>query len=130
MNQEWPLNLGCTFLGDDHCEFLVWAPRARTVEVCIVSPDQRVVKMHPGDRGYHHVVVEDLVAGSRYFYRLEGLAERPDPASRFQPEGVHGPSQVVDQSFDWEVGSWPGLPLKDYVLYELHVGTFTPQGVR
>jgi maltooligosyltrehalose trehalohydrolase len=63
-----------------------------------------------------------------YFYRLNGSIERPDPASRSQPQGVHGPSQVVDPHFDWHDQNWFGLPLKDYVLYELHVGAFTPEG--
>ena len=57
-----------------------------------------------------------------------GTQERPDPASKFQPEGVHGPSQVIDPHFDWEEPHWSGIPLSHYVLYELHVGTFTAQG--
>ena len=63
-----------------------------------------------------------------YVYRLDGQKERPDPASRFQPQGVHGPSQVVDPRFPWEDPCWFGTPLRDYVLYELHVGAFTPDG--
>ena len=66
--------------------------------------------------------------GCRYFYRLHGQQDFPDPASRFQPEGVHGPSQVVEPGFSWDDGHWSGLPLGDYVIYELHVGTFTPEG--
>ncbi|MBP1726352.1 MAG: GlgB, partial [Deltaproteobacteria bacterium] len=66
--------------------------------------------------------------GTRYFYRLDGESERPDPASRFQPEGVHGPSQVVDSRFSWGDAGWFGLPLRDYIIYELHVGTFTGEG--
>src|SRR5208283_1818802 len=66
--------------------------------------------------------------GTRYFYRLDGNKERPDPASKFQPEGVHGPSQVIDPHFVWEGPHWSGIPLSHYVLYELHVGTFTAQG--
>jgi maltooligosyltrehalose trehalohydrolase len=63
-----------------------------------------------------------------YFYRFGGRKERPDPASRFQPQGVHGPSQVVNPNFSWGDDSWSGLSLNEYIIYELHVGTFTPDG--
>jgi maltooligosyltrehalose trehalohydrolase len=79
-------------------------------------------------RGYHEAVVSQLEPGALYLYRLDGEKERPDPASRFQPDGVHGPSQVIDPDFSWSEPHWLGLALKDYVLYELHVGTFTPDG--
>jgi len=79
-------------------------------------------------RGYHEAVVSHLEPGTLYRYRLDGEKERPDPASRFQFGGVHGPSQVVDPDFSWSEPHWPGLALKDYVLYELHVGTFTSDG--
>jgi len=78
--------------------------------------------------GYFRAFVEDIAPGAIYRYRLDGQKERPDPVSRYQPQGVHGPSQVVDNRFGWNDGSWRGLPLEKYVLYELHVGTFTPQG--
>lgn len=73
-------------------------------------------------------VREHVEPGSRYLYRLDGGKERPDPASRFQPEGVHGPSQVLLSDFPWEDSAWVGPPLKGYILYELHVGTFTEEG--
>ncbi len=82
-----------------------------------------------GDRGYHERVVEDAAPGTRYVYRLDGATERPDPASRAQPQGVHGPSQVLGgDTFRWSDHGWDGLPLSAYILYELHVGTFTPEG--
>jgi maltooligosyltrehalose trehalohydrolase len=73
-------------------------------------------------------VVEGVNPGALYHYRLDGQTERPDPASRFQPQGVHGPSQVLDGDFPWDDADWSGLPLEDYIFYELHVGTFTPDG--
>ena len=73
-------------------------------------------------------MVDSVPGGALYRYRLSGEVERPDPASAFQPEGVHGPSQVVDTRFDWTDANWHGLPMNDYVLYEIHVGTFTPEG--
>lgn len=85
------------------------------------------IPMEPTPDGYWQAVasVDD---GARYFYRLNGVSDRPDPASRFQPEGVHGPSQIVGDDFAWEDQAWNGLPIEAYVLYELHVGTFTPEG--
>ena len=84
--------------------------------------------MERGEKGFFGVRVEDARPGALYFYRLDDREERPDPASRFQPRGVHGPSQVVDARFDWNDRSWKGLELREFVFYELHVGAFTPQG--
>jgi maltooligosyltrehalose trehalohydrolase len=107
---------------------LVWAPKAKTVDVHILSPNENIVAMQQLDRGYFLANLETLSLAALYRYRLNGKTERPDPASRFQPEGVHGPSQVTDPSFDWTDQNWRGLPLDEYVLYELHAGTFTPEG--
>jgi maltooligosyltrehalose trehalohydrolase len=98
------------------------------VDVHLLSPADCVVPMQRLKRGYFHVEAEGVGAGALYRYRLDGETERPDPASRFQPQGVHGPSQVIDDHFDWSDANWRGLPLRDYVLYELHTGTFTPEG--
>jgi maltooligosyltrehalose trehalohydrolase len=84
--------------------------------------------MQPLEGGYFSAHVDKIAVATRYRYCLDGQWERPDPASRFQPEGVHGPSEVVDRNFAWTEG-WSGIPLEQYVLYELHVGTFTPQGL-
>jgi len=120
--------LGAVRLGRGRCRFRVWAPRADRVEVRVVSPAPRLVPLTRDERGYHEAVIEGLAPGSLYLYRLDGRLERPDPASRFQPRGVHGPSQVVDSAFDWQDGAWAGRPLRDYVVYELHLGAFTPDG--
>jgi maltooligosyltrehalose trehalohydrolase len=79
--------------------------------------------------GYHTVMVDHLKAGAKYFYRLPGSHQRPDPASRRQPEGVHGASELVDlRDFTWTDRDWKGVPLEDSVFYELHVGTFSREG--
>ncbi|MEW6441882.1 MAG: malto-oligosyltrehalose trehalohydrolase [bacterium] len=119
--------MGAIYLGDRRCRFRVWAPLAQKMEVRILTPQERVEPLHP-EGAYHQAVVEGVQPGCRYFFRLDRRRERPDPASRFQPEGVHGPSEVVDHEFPWEDAGWFGLPLRDYVLYELHVGTFTREG--
>ena len=85
--------------------------------------------MEPLAAGYHRAIVKTLEPGSEYFYQLEGERELPDPASRFQPKGVHGPSQIVDlEAFPWTDHGWKGPTLERSVFYELHVGTYTPEG--
>ena len=123
------IRLGASFLGDGRCRFLVHAPLAEAVEIRILSPRAQVQALAKEERGYHHGILDDVAPGSLYLYRLDGLKERPDPASRFQPRGVHGPSQVVDPgAFPPADRHWSGLPLDAYIFYELHVGTFTAKG--
>jgi len=122
------LSLGATYLGDGRCQFRVWAPLAQKVEVHMVSAAERIIPLESEERGYHSAIAESINLGDRYLYRLDGRRERPDPASRFQPEGVHAPAEVVDPHFTWGDDSWSGVPLQDYIVYELHVGTFTPEG--
>ena len=121
-------HLGATFPQEGGCRFRVWAPAAEMVEVHLVSPQETLVPLKKDARGYFSGQVAGVEPGSLYFYRLNGEQDFPDPASRWQPQGVHGPSQVVDPRFPWDDGFWRGLPLRDYVIYELHVGTFTPEG--
>jgi len=121
-------NLGADYLGEGRCRFTVWAPFANNVQVQLVSPEERIVPLERKERGYHQAVIEGVEPSSLYLYRLDGHKERPDPASRFQPRGVHGPSQVVDSHFVWQDEDWHGLPWEEWVIYELHVGTFTPEG--
>jgi maltooligosyltrehalose trehalohydrolase len=121
--------LGATYLGEGRCNFLVWAPNAGKVDVHVVGSPERTIAMDRQERGYHQVLAEGVAPGTRYYYRLDGQTERPDPASRYQPEGVHGPSQVVDLSFDWRDAGWMGLELADYIVYELHVGAYTSDGI-
>jgi maltooligosyltrehalose trehalohydrolase len=109
--------------------FRVDAPAVRELELVIV--DGRASGRHRPRRdaeGVFDLLVAGAAAGDRYAYRLNGGEPRPDPASRFQPEGVHGPSQIVDPgAFAWTDAAWPG-PRGNLVVYELHVGTFTPEG--
>ena len=126
MEHEFPLGASC--LEGGRCAFRVWAPLSRSVEVHVLSPREQARRLERDEKGVHRGVLEHVEPGSRYLYRLEDGRERPDPASRFQPEGVHGPSQVLLSDFPWDDSAWAGLPLKSYVLYELHVGTFTREG--
>jgi len=123
-------------MGAGGCRFRVWAPTAEQVEVHLVSPAERLAPLERRERGYWEATVAGVEPGALYFFRLNGQPaggagrqERPDPASRFQPQGVHGPSQVVAaDTFRWSDAGWKGLALGDYFLYELHVGTFSPEG--
>ena len=128
MTREHKEPLGATLLDDIKCNFLVWAPQAREVEVHVVEPQERSIAMSARTFGYFQGVAEGISGGALYRYRLDNDKERPDPVSRCQPQGVDGPSEVVDNRFNWNDSAWQGLPLEKYVLYELHVGTFTPEG--
>jgi maltooligosyltrehalose trehalohydrolase len=108
-------------------EFRVWAPHCRTVEVVVEG--RAPVPLQRASGGLFAAVVRDARAGSRYRHRLDGERDRPDPVSRYQPEGVHGPSVVVDPGdFPWTDGGFRGHDLQTLVVYELHVGTFTEEG--
>ena len=119
-------SLGARIVAPGRCEFRVWSPDRERVELRIVAPDERTIPMQKNAGGYH-VAVADAREGARYYYVLDGI-QRPDPASRFQPEGVHGASEVVDSNFEWHDAHWQGIALENFVLYELHVGAFTPDG--
>ena len=108
--------------------FRVWAPRRDSVS--IVFEDGREEALTRETSGYHSGRIDGALAGHRYRIRLDRQAQAlPDPASRYQPDGPHGPSQIIDSSrFRWTDGDWPGLTLKGQVIYELHIGTFTEGG--
>jgi maltooligosyltrehalose trehalohydrolase len=123
------MKAGVHYREDRAGEFVVWAPSLKRVELELVAPRSGIISMLRQERGYWSAVVENMVPGTRYLYRLEGRQRRPDPASHFQPEGVHGPSQVIDhRSFGWEDKTWKGMELSGMIIYEMHVGTFTPEG--
>jgi maltooligosyltrehalose trehalohydrolase len=108
--------------------FRVWAPKPRTIELELVEPRTERIPMRDVGNGYREAVVDGIGAGARYFYLLDGERRRPDPASRALPDGVHGASEVLDlRGWAWRHARRPRR-MRDLVLYELHVGTFTPEG--
>lgn len=113
---------------NEQTRFCVWAPRAKTVEVRVISPCRKYFNLHAEGAGYYTGITQGIAPGAHYFYRLDKDKERPDPAARFQPRGVHGPSAVMDDWHEWTDSAWKGLSLRDYIFYELHVGTFTREG--
>src|SRR3982751_6400499 len=108
------LHLGAT-VREDGILFRVWAPSRRTVEV--VVDGRRPLAMTRQSDGTFEALAPGLAAGARYQYRLDGERHRPDPVSRYQPDGVHGPSVAVDAgSFTWTDQAFRGRDLADYVL--------------
>ena len=119
---------GSALLDDGTCVFRLWAPAATQVSVEVYSPDCRLLPLSASGIGYWHGAFQNLPPGALYRYRLDGNAVLPDPASRSQPDGVHGASELVSQHFAWTDSGWHGRPVEEYVLYELHIGTFTAEG--
>jgi maltooligosyltrehalose trehalohydrolase len=121
-------------LRDDGVRFRLWAPGAKRIEVVIERRHRNgtaaeTLPMAVRADGFHELVTERASAGSRYRYRIDGNIEVADPASRANPDDVHGASEVVDpRAFEWDEGGWRGRPWHEAVIYELHVGTFTPEG--
>ena len=131
--EGWQLDLGAWPVGSSNVRFRVWAPYAKRVAVDLVGPSQLPlyppVQLKPCERGYFEGTASGIGSGTRYRYVLDGQKAYPDPASRSQPEGVHGRSAVIDpHSFLWSDHSWTGIPLERFIIYELHVGTFTREG--
>jgi maltooligosyltrehalose trehalohydrolase len=127
---KWQPSIGAQPQGDG-VSFRVWSPSSQTVEVEIVAPggSPQFFPLSRGDDGMFAAEVPAIRAGTRYRYRLNGGNVFPDVASRYQPEGVHGPSEVIDPStFAWSDHEWTGIDRRDVAVYELHVGTFTPEG--
>ena len=117
-------------LGPEGTCFRLWAPDARSVSLKLNgSAGEREIPLQANDEGWYVASVDGAPAGSRYQFRINGDLLVPDPASRFQPDDVHGASEVIDPaSYAWTDGEWRGQPWEKVVLYELHVGTFTPEG--
>lgn len=115
-------------LSGTRCRFRVWAPAARELLLELEAPSSRQVPLVAAGDGYWSVEVEGISAGQLYWYVVDGR-RLPDPCSRFQPQGPHGPSMVVDRSaYRWRDADWKGIELPGQVLYELHIGTFTEEG--
>ncbi|MDI1312413.1 malto-oligosyltrehalose trehalohydrolase, partial [Prosthecobacter sp.] len=116
----------------DGVRYRIWAPERRHVEARIIPSEggtARTLILAMDADGYHAGVDTQGVAGDRYQYMVDGAGPFPDPASRSQPDGVHGVSSVVDpHAYAWQDSGWKCPPLRDLVLYEIHIGTFTPEG--
>ena len=118
--------IGAELIGDRRVHFRVWAPKAKRLEVSI---EGKFHELQSEPNGYFAGPVE-AKAGTLYRFRVNGEGNLyPDPASRFQPEGPHGPSCVVDPTqFKWTDAAWKGIKMPRQIIYEMHIGTFTPEG--
>jgi maltooligosyltrehalose trehalohydrolase len=129
-NRKRRLPIGAEYRPREGTHFRVWAPAVQRVEVVFegdAAPAAAALEHEKG--GYFSGLVAQAGPGTRYRFRLDGGAAFPDPASRWQPEGPHGPSEVVAlDAFPWSDAAWPGLGPQGQVLYEMHIGTFTPEG--
>ena len=120
---------GAQVLPDRQVRFRLWAPAAGRVELVLESTQASALALEKSGGGWFERVTRDARAGSRYRFRIDGEALVPDPASRRNPQGVHGPSEVVDpEAFEWTDADWRAPSWRESVVYELHVGTFTPEG--
>ncbi|MCG7391529.1 malto-oligosyltrehalose trehalohydrolase [Microvirga sp. ACRRW] len=125
MRRIHPMPFGAE-ITNDGVRFALWAPTAADVRLILDASEHA---LEAQDNGWHRLVSTEAKAGSRYGYRIDGNLIVPDPASRFQPDDVHGLSLVVDpHSYEWNDRSWAGRPWEETVLYEVHVGTATPEG--
>jgi maltooligosyltrehalose trehalohydrolase len=122
-----PTRLGAHPDSTGRTRFLVWAPLAKSMDVHVIDTQNRLVAMTAATAGYWEAVLEDCPPGTRYFYRIDGSTDLPDPASRFQPQCVHGPAEICEPAAV-RTPKWTGIPLEEYIIYELHVGTFTSEG--
>ena len=127
MRRKHVMPFGAECRDDGTVRFRLWASRANTVSLCIEGQPGASPMLASGDGWFE--LTREALPGTRYDFQIDGNQRVPDPASRFQPTGVHGPSEIVDPSgFDWRDEGWSGRPWKESVIYELHVGTFTPEG--
>lgn len=126
--QSWQgMTLGATVAGDA-VRFRCWAPERTRMEVLLEGGRTAHPMQREGD-GYWSTEVRGVKAGMAYRYRLDGREAYPDPCSRFQPSGPHGPSLIVDPAaYRWQDEGWLGVKMRGQAIYELHVGTFTPEG--
>ncbi|MBD1917334.1 MULTISPECIES: malto-oligosyltrehalose trehalohydrolase [Cyanophyceae] len=123
------LKVGAILQDNGQCHFTLWGPELDSVELRLLSPKKASFPMQKSEEGYWTIWVDDVAEGTQYQYCINEADVRPDPASFYQPEGVHGPSAVVDlTTYKWGDEAWKNIPWSDYVIYELHVGTFTAEG--
>jgi maltooligosyltrehalose trehalohydrolase len=128
MKRGYSMPFGAEVGADGSVSFRLWAPKATQADVCIENPGKVFSLAAKGD-GWFELSTNEAGPGTLYRFRIDGGIKVPDPASRFQPHDVNGPSEVVDpRAFDWQDESWCGRPWDEAVIYELHVGAFSPAG--
>ena len=124
--------IGAELIGEGEAHFRIWAPKAREIDVVLEDASDAKQKFCPliAEQGGYFSGAVNATAGTRYRFQVNGGENfYPDPASRFQPDGPHGSSCIVDPTkFRWNDAEWPGLEMQNQIIYEMHVGTFTKEG--
>jgi maltooligosyltrehalose trehalohydrolase len=129
MKRRHEMPFGAQLNDDGTVRFRLWAPKAGSVGLRLPDFPSHDLAMTPRDGGWFEIVTGEARSGSKYQFVVDGDQSVPDPASRYQPEGVHGASEVVDPSaFEWRDAEWRGRPWCEAVIYELHIGTFSSAG--
>jgi maltooligosyltrehalose trehalohydrolase len=129
MKRNHRMPFGAEYREDGSVRFRLWAPKAQRVSLSLERERKTPLAMAKLDHGWFELSVDDAGPGDRYKYLIDDVTEVPDPASRFQPLDVHGPSEIVDpNAFVWNDENWQGRPWEEAVIYELHVGAFSPDG--
>jgi len=129
MHSKHSMPFGAEVLPDESVRFRLWAPGATSVTLCLENGERGPLPLLPLGDGWFERISREAHAGTLYRFQIDHKTEVPDPASRFQPHDVHGPSMVVDPTtFQWNHENWRGRPWEEAAIYELHVGTFTPEG--
>jgi maltooligosyltrehalose trehalohydrolase len=129
MKRKHAMPFGAECREDGSVRFRLWAPKLQRAEVALEDKNSRTLSLVRHDEGWFELVTREAYSGTHYNFQIDGRLKVPDPASRFQPFDVNGPSEVVNPSaFDWQDEEWRGLPWEEAVIYELHVGTFTQEG--
>src|ERR1700688_4778051 len=130
MKRRHKMPFGAEYRDDGSVRFRLWAPAACRVELNLAGAKRStILPLQQHDEGWFELVTDAAKPGMQYRFRINDAQEVPDPASRFQPRDVHGPSEVIDpESFEWHDDAWRGLPWEEAVIYELHTGAFTPSG--
>ena len=128
MPDTWSPSVGAR-LTSNGVVFRVWSPESERVELLLEGGAAAPVEMRKTDNGVFETTIAEAGPGTRYRYRIDGKGPFPDPVSRYQPDGVHGASEVIDPStFAWSDDGWKGIDRDRLIIYELHVGTFTQAG--
>ena len=129
LRRRYFMPFGAQVLEGGRIRFRLWAPAAKRVDVLLQEDGETPLAMEADAAGWYELTTNEARVGELYYYQIDGGRKVPDPASRYNPQGVHGPSQVLEPGqFVWNDRNWRGRPWEEAVIYELHVGTFTPQG--
>jgi maltooligosyltrehalose trehalohydrolase len=129
MKRSHSMLLGAEVREDGSVRFRVWAPKASRVDLCLEGTDKDALPLAKLESSWFELITREAGPGAHYRFQIDDEVQVPDPASRFQPHDVHGPSEVIDPDrFDWTDDQWRGRPWEEAVIYELHVGAFTTEG--